>query len=182
MSNLDGAKGFSPLRNPYGNEIPVEEFTAAATNVIYPGQILYQNASGLVRVWTGTATGYQQLVGGAVGAKSAADADRKILCSHAPDQEYEVQTDDNSVTVVADCVGANFEGTNLSAVSAVRGISLAELDGSTATTINQSTVIAPFRCIRVSRAIEGSDVSASWTRVVVRINAANHYLSANAGI
>lgn len=182
MSNLDGAKGFSPLRHPYGNETPVEEFTAAATNVIYPGQILYQNASGLVRVWTGTATGYQQLVGAAAGALAAATADRKILVTNAPGQEYEVQTDDNTVTVVADCVGANFEGTNLTSVSAVRGISIAELDGSTATTINQSTTIAPFRCVRVSRAIEGSDVTATWTRLVVVINPANHYLTANAGI
>jgi hypothetical protein len=182
MANLDGAKGFSPLRNPYGNEIPCEEFTAAATNVIYPGQILFQNASGLVRVWSGTATGYQQLVGAALGFKTAADADRKILVAHAPDQEYEVQTDDNTCTVVADCVGANFEGTNLTSVSTTRGISIAELDGSTATTVNTSTTIAPFRCIRISRAIEGSDVSTSWTRVVVRINDANHYLSANAGV
>ena len=182
MANLDGAKGFSPLRNPYGNEIPIEEFTAAATNVIYPGQILYQNASGLVRVWTGTATGYQQLVGSAQGFKAAADADRKILVAHAPDQEYEVQQDDNTCTVVADCVGANFEGTNLTSVNATRGVSIAELDGSTATTVNQSTTIAPFRCIRVSRAIEGNDISASNCLVVVKINDSNHYLSANAGV
>lgn len=182
MSNLDAARGFSPLRSPHGTDIPVEEFTAAATNVIYPGQILYQNGSGLVRVWSGTATGYQQLVGAACGYKAAADSDRKILVAHSPDQEYEVQMDDNSCTLVADCIGANFEGTNLDSVSATRGISLAELDGSTATTVNNSTTIAPFKCLRVSRGIEGSDLSSSWARVVVKINESNHYLTANAGI
>lgn len=182
MANLDGAKGFSPLRSPYGTDIPTEEFTAAATNVIYPGQVLYLNASGLVRVWTGTATGYQQIIGASLGYKSGSDTDRQILVAHSPDQEYEVQVDDDTPASVAGLVGANFEGTNLTSVNATKQISLAELDGSTATTVNNSTTIAPFRALRVSRNLEGNDLSSSWANVVVKINESNHYLTANAGI
>lgn len=182
MANLDGAKGFSPVRSPYGTDIPVDEYQAVTAISIYPGQLLYRTAAGLVNIWTGTATGYQQLLGAAVGYLPSTESDRSILVADSPDQEYEVQMDDNSATVVADLSGENFGATNLTAVNATALRSLAEIDGSDNGVTNNSTNIRPFRALRVSRNIEGSDLSSSWTNIVVRINPANHHFTADAGI
>jgi hypothetical protein len=182
MANLDGAKGFSPLRAPYGCEIPVEEFTAVTGITVYPGQILYLSATGEVDIWTGTATGRTSLLGAAVGYLPSTESDRSILVAHDPAQEYEVQTDDNSVTVVADVVGENFGATNLTSVNATTLRSLAEIDGSDSGVTNNSTSIRPFRALRVSRNQEGSDLSSSYANIVVRINSANHHYTADAGI
>lgn len=182
MANLDGAKGFSPLRTPFGAEIPVEEYTAVTGITVYPGQILYMSATGEVNIWTGTATGRTSLLGAAVGYLPSTESDRAILVADSPAQEYEVQVDDDSVSAIADLVGENFGATNLTAVNATALRSLAEIDGSDSGVTNNSTSIRPFRALRLSRNQEGADLSSSWPNVVVKINEVNHHFTADAGI
>jgi len=182
MANLDGAKGFSPLRSPYGTEIPVEEFQAVTSVAIYPGQILYMSATGEVNIWSGTATGRTSLLGAAMGYLPATQSDRAILVAHSPEQEYEVQVDDGTLTNVGLITGENFGSTNMTAVNATALRSLAEIDGSDSGVTNNSTSIRPFRALRVSRNQEGADLSATWPNIVVKINDINHHYRADAGI
>lgn len=186
MANLDGAKGFSALRTPHGTDIPMEEYQAVTAITVYPGQLLYMSATGEVNIWTGTATGRTSILGAAQGYLPSTESDRAILVCDSPDQEYEVQVDDNTLTNVGLLVGENFGGTNFTAVNATALRSLAEIDGSDSGVTNNSTSIRPFRALRFSRDPENSDISTSTAatnvNVVVKINSINHHFTADAGI
>jgi hypothetical protein len=182
MANTDSAKGFVPIRNPHGNTVPIEEYQAATAITISPGQILYINGSGLVRVYTGTATGRLGILGAAQGWLAAANADRAILVSDDRDQEYEVQVDDATLTNLGLLVGQNFAAVNLTTASTTRLVSLAEIDGDSGVGTNNSTTIRPFRAIRYSKGTEGVDASSSWVNIVVKINDENHVFNGPTGL
>jgi len=183
MANLNAPKGFVPIADPFGNEIPTHKYDTGATAVIYPGQILYLADTGKVVVWTGTATGRTSLVGAAVEYKGSTDSDRNIAVADSPNQEFEAQLDDNTVTALTDFIGANFQAnvTVITSVSAARLLSLASLNGASASSVNNSTTIRPFQAIRYREGAENV-LAQSYADIVVRIRPENHVFGTAAGV
>lgn len=175
MANLDAPHGFTPVQAPQGNDIPTQEFQATTAVAVYPGQLLYLADTGLVSVWTGTATGYKQIVGAALDYVPAAAAagNRAVGVAIDPNQQYSVQCDDNSITALTDGLGGGFQIINASTGSATRLVSLAEIDASSSTTVNNSTTISAVQMIRFN---EGSEniLAQTYNDVVVRIRYENH--------
>jgi hypothetical protein len=181
MANLDAPHGFVPVQAPAGNDIPTQEFTVTDSVAVYPGQILYMVAAGTVQAYSGTATGRLALIGAALDYVGASATDRKVGVSVSPDQQYSVQTDDNSIDAIDDCLGANFAGLNLSTANTTKLISSAEIDGSSASITNNSTVNNPFQCVRVMEGAENV-LAQTYANIVVRIRPENHLFSSAAAI
>ena len=174
-TNLDAPHGFTPVAAPYGNDIPTQEFQCTTGSAIYPGMLLYLAETGLATIWTGTATGYQHIIGAALDSipTTLAVGDRGCGISVSPDQQYSVQCDDNSITAMTDGLGGGFAIINASTGSATLMVSLAELDASSSTTTNNSTTIRVAQMVRFA---EGSEnvLSQSYNDVIVRIRHENH--------
>ncbi len=181
MANLDAPMGFNPIRNPHGNTVPSDPYTVTASQAVAPGTIVYMTDAGTIQAYTGTTTGRTNILGATLGSVAAAATDRVVEVANSPEQEYEVQTDDNSVTLVTDGLHANFAGTNLATVNTTLIQSRGEIDGSSATSVNNSTTVAPFRMLRFSRAAD--DVATqSYNNVVVKINSLNHINGTGSGV
>lgn len=179
MANLDAPLGFSPVKNRLGTTVPVEVFNLVGSDNCAPGTVVYLSDAGVVVPYTGTATGRTQLLGVTLGYVSTSQTDRAVLVTVDPEQEYEVQVDDNSLTALTDMLGANFAGTNLAVVHTTLIQSRGEIDGNTGTSINNSTTIRPFKALRFSRTVD-DDQTQSFTRIIVKINPTNHILAAGA--
>lgn len=177
MANLDAPMGFNPIRNPHGNTVPSDPYTVTASQAVAPGTIVYLTAAGTVQAYTGTTTGRAQILGAAVGSVSASATDRVVEVANDPNQEFEVQTDDNTVTALTDFIGANFAGTNLATVNTTLIQSRGEIDASSVTSVNNTTTIRPFKALRASSAPD-DDITLANNGLIVKINASNHHLGA----
>ncbi len=177
MANLDSPLGFNPLRGPHGNTIPAEPYNLIASDNCAPGTILYLNDAGTVTPYSGTTTGNTALLGAAMGYVATAATDRQVLISVDPAQEYAVQVDDDALTALTDMQGANFLGTNLATVNTTLIQSRGEIDGSSATSVNNTTTFAVFKAVRFSRVMD-EDVLVSFPTIIVKINAQNHHFGA----
>lgn len=181
MANLDAPHGFVPVQSPHGNDIPTQEFQATTAVAVYPGMLMYLADTGLISVWTGTATGYKAIVGAAMDyvAAAAPFGSRGVGVSIDPNQQYSVQCDDNSITALTDGLGGGYQIINASTGSATRLVSLAELDASSSTTVNNSTTISAVQMVRYA---DGSEniLAQSYNDVIVRIRPENHLFGAGA--
>ncbi len=182
MANIDAPKGFVPVRNPLGTTTPVMEFQVTASQTVGIGTIVYLTAAGTVQAWDGTTTGVGTLIGAALNHVKSSDTDRTVKVAYDPNQEYEVQTDDNSITAIGDLIGSNFPGVNMTSVNSTTGLSQAELDASAASASNDLTTnLNPFRGLRLVTSND-NDVSLANNRVIVKINSINHFMTADAGV
>jgi len=181
MANLDAPMGFNPVRNPHGATIPSDPYTVTASQAVAPGTIVYLTDAGTIQAYTGTTTGRTNILGAAIGSVAAAATDRVVEVANSPEQEYEVQSDDASITALTDMLGANFAGTNLATVHTTLIQSRGEIDGSSGTSVNNSTTIRPFRALRFSR-VTDEDTTVSYPSVVVKINSLNHIMATGSGV
>ena len=116
MANLDAPHGFTPVQSPHGNDIPTQEFQCTTGSAVYPGQLMFLADTGLISIWTGTATGVNHIVGAALDYVPSAAAAGNRACGVSIDlnQQYSVQCDDNSITAMTDGLGAGFQIINAS--------------------------------------------------------------------
>ena len=176
MANLDAPRGFHPVTGGQaGTTVQQHEYTAASNVTFYQGQIVAL-VSGVVNVVNSTR--YNRILGSVQNHVAKAATDRTIYVADDPDQEFMVQLDSDGTLVTTDAglrpdAKQYFVAVNISSGNNTLGLSIAELDSSSATTVNNSTSLAPFRGLRFSQEIENTQ-NVSWGDVIVKINPANH--------
>lgn len=184
MANLDFPAGFVPVRPEYGAAPKVEEFTVADTTLIYQYQPVIVNSDGLIAAATHHNLQDGQGIGVAAHTVSSAASDRTILVYTDPEQEYEMQVDDATLTGAGEAIGRLFRITGIGSGNATTLQSIAEIDGSSGVSItgttNDGTDTAPIRIERVSRQ-GGNTPYAIHGRFVVRF-CGFAMLRSNAGV
>lgn len=172
MANLDAPRGFRPVTNQAGTTIQQHEYTAAGSVAFYQGQPVAL-VSGVINV--ANSTNRLKVVGVALHDVASAATDRSIAVADDPDQEFMVQLDSVGTLVTTDAGlrGVNFAAVNISSGNTTLGQSIAELDSSSGTSVNNSTTLAMFLGLRFSQEIENSQ-TVSWGDVIVKIEPENH--------
>lgn len=172
MANKDLPFGFRALRNEAGTTPSINEYVMASSVTAYEGAIMAVNTTGNVEMFSAAAQ-RQRILGAAVHPKTAVDTDRKILVYDDPRQEYEAQIDDNSVTTLGGLIGKNFIAITPASGNGTTLQSISEIDGSSGTSTNNTTVLGVFKGLRFSSSSENTQTS-TFTRIVVKINPENH--------
>jgi hypothetical protein len=173
MSNADIPFGLRAYTNQAGTAPQMHEYTAVSSVTIYEGSLCMLNTTGQVSIWDGATTTYQRLIGVAAEPKEASNTDRAIRIYDDPKQEYVAQTDDASVTVLGALVGRNFALVNATSGNGTTLQSITEIDGSSGTTIINTTSLALVKGLRFHDSPD-MDQTTTWTKVVVKINPKVH--------
>lgn len=158
----DRPRGFHPKGEPKR----VTEYTAGSA--IGTGDMCVLAADGKVDSVTGAS-----YTGAAIGVamETASTDGDKIRILDDPDQEYECQSDDSSLTAQTD-IGRNYA---VVATAASSGESRMELDGSTGAT----TATLPLKLLAVSTKESADGLGDANTDVTVKIN--NHQRAGGTG-
>lgn len=172
-SNVDAPRGLRAVRGKSNAAPQLETFEATAAIEIGEGQIVCLAATGLLVSYTDALA----LAGGVIGvaahylaAAAVAGSAREVQVYTDPDQVYEVQADDSTITDVAGFRGAFFDVLNPISINTTLETSLTELDGSSASAnVGTSTGnLRPLRCDGIARGIENHlGASISWTKFKV---------------
>jgi hypothetical protein len=188
MAQADFPRGLQALRNVNGSA-PTVQALDCVTTVLYEGALAFMSSTGLVRMCTSSVMSSalaKTIVGvfaqgKAAGAASAEGSLSKVLVYTDPNQLYEIQTDDASVSTVAGSIGAVFPmvsgQANTGNATHVR--SNMEIDGSgaAAAPMDNTTNAEIFQCVAIKKAIDDAAAS-SWRKLVVRITPrANVYVA-----
>lgn len=179
MANVDDPNGLTPVSGvggSAGHRVREYKVAAADAKVIGMGDLLIMDdgfAEKTVAADAAWGGADNIIIGVAAQNVAATGVERTVLVYDDPDQVFEVQTDDgNTITTRAGFVGKSFgylEGT----ISSVTGRSGAELDEDSAAA-GSTTLI--FHCIDVPPTPRnGSDVTAEFTRLWVKINPSVHF-------
>lgn len=179
MANVDAPFGLRPVISPGGdNGIQMREYEvdSAYTTAIYEGALVMLAADGTVVLWTAT----NKVLGVAAQyrAGAATSANTTMLVYDDPDQQFVIQSDDNTLVDNGDIQGIGFgisadaNRTNADGTAAT-GLSTMELDGASGGTVSLTKVLYG---IRPSRAID-DDVTLANNKVIVKIAPGAHELS-----
>ena len=176
--NTDFPRGFRAVSNGTAGTAPrLNEYTVAAATVPGEDDIVALNASALVIVYTTTDAVAGDLIGVAAHPGTAAG---KILVYDDPEQLFEAQLDDNTVTATVDFLGKLF-GVVKGTASTVTLQSIQEIDGSASSSLfgTLATQVYPLQPVRKSGAVNNFLASGdTWTSLIVRIHPAAHLLGA----
>ena len=173
MANLDAPRGYRAVANGVAGTTPrLNAYSVASGAAVFEGDIVALNASALLLPYTTTDALAGDIVG--VAAHHGAASATEVLVYDDPAQEYEVQSDDNSLTVVLDYTGLMFKPI-IATGNTTTLQSKHELDGSSATSIfgTAATNVTPIMVLRKSAAIN-NDANVSFTRYIVKINSNAH--------
>jgi hypothetical protein len=170
MANIDAPRGFQPVNNVYGTVPLIEQFTVTASTTIYEGQPVALADTGLIVAATHTNALTGSWLGVAAHYVAGAATDRSLAVYVDVNQEYEMQADDASLTLITDYKGALFRITNVSAGSATLYHSKAEIDASSGTSLMGTAAgsVTPIRVERVSSQINNT-AGVSFTKYIVKI-------------
>lgn len=184
MANTDFPFGLRAITNQAGTAPQMHEYTAATAGTLYEGQPVAINTTGQVVAYSGTPTGGNRYLGVAVHHRGSSDTARTLLVYDDPEQEYEVQVDDNSVTLVGDLIGRNFSLTSISSGSGTTLQSKAEVDGSTGSTVAvTANTVHEVKGLRFSSDPQNDLSAVSWQRIIVKFNPGAHIFAAeDAGV
>ncbi len=178
MANLDHPSGFRPVSNGIAGTAPrITEYTALTNILIGEGDLVGINTTGLVIAYTTTDADAGDVLGVAAHPLAAAQTDRSLLVYDDPEQTYEAQVDDATLTNASlylfkyfDIVKTAANGTTLQ--------SKQEIDGNTGT-----AALAAANAVQIvgrSKAIN-NEADVSFTRYICRIVPQAHIRSASAG-
>ena len=170
MSNLDAPLGFRAVENGVAGVVPrLRAYSAKASTAIYEGDLVAINSTGLVQGYSATDAIAGDLLGVAAHPVTAAQTDREILVYDDPEQLYEVQADDASLTVAADYLFKLFAPVTTSGNTTTLQ-SKQELDASSGSSLfgTNTTTVRPIQVIAVSKAIN-NDEAVSFTKYIVKI-------------
>jgi hypothetical protein len=170
LANTDAARGLQPVNNPYGTVPILEKFTVTASTSIYQGQPVALADTGLIVAASHTNALTGSWIGVAAHGVTSAQTDKTLLVYSDPLQEFEMQSDDDSLTLITDYKGALFRVTGIATGSVTLLHSKAEIDGSSATGVSgkTNTDVTPLRIERISSQIN-NEAALSWTRYIVKI-------------
>lgn len=173
MANIDAALGLRAVTSQAGTTPSMHEYEADAGGAnIAEGQIVVLIAGSgtdneVVNGWDGAAGTGVNMIGVAAQKRLTADAARTLLVYDDPDQEYEIQVDDGSITHASDLVASLFAVIAATGRNTLTDQSTSELDGSSATATESGTV--PLLGLRLGRDPE-NDFTTANPNVVVRLN------------
>lgn len=182
MANLDAPRGYRAVSNGIAGTAPrVTKYTAKASLALGEGDLVALNSTGQVIAYNTTDAAAGDLIGVAAHPISATLSDRSLLVYDDPEQIFEVQADDNSLTVVADYLFKCFKPV-IATLNTTTLQSKHELDGSsgTATSGAAATNVAPIQVVGVSQAVNNTE-GVSFTRYLVRIISDAHLRGIKAG-
>ena len=184
MANIDAPRGLRPIRGEYNSAPKLETFLSKDGDIVGEGQIVCIAATGRVISYTSALGVAGNVIGVAahyVAAASTATGPvtRELQVYTDPNQLYEIQADDATITNIAACIGAFFSVVNPVAQNVTLETSLMELNGSSAAA-NVGTgadTITPLRVDSVGKNIQNELLAAgtSWTKFNVRIASQVHH-------
>lgn len=191
MANTDWPSGLQPVRNRNGSHPEIVVMDCVST-VLYEGALAFMSSSGLVGMCSSSvisSTLAKDIVGVFAEAKPASTvgaegSKSKVRVYIDPEQLYEIQFDDNSVTGVNGIINRVFPILTPAAGNALNR-STSELDGSAgaAAACASATAAEIFQPIAIVKGPRnGSDASASWTRVVGKLVPKAHIHRNNLGV
>lgn len=178
MANLDSPFGFRPINNGTAGTAPrLTKYSVKASTAIYEGDLVGINTTGAIIGYTTTDADAGDIVGVAAHHVAAAATDRSLLVYDDPEQLFEAQADDNSLTAVGDYLFKYFAAVKTTGNTTTLQ-SKHEIDGNTATaTLAANNVV---QVVGRSLAIDNTS-NVSYTRYICRIIPQAHIRSASAG-
>ena len=184
MANIDAPRGLRAIRGEYNAAPKLETYLSKAGDVVGAGQILCIAATGRVISYTDALGVAGNVIGVAAhyvaaAATATGPIPREVQVYTDPEQLYEVQADDATITNIAACIGAFFDVVNPATQNVTLQTSLTELDGSSARA-NVGTgadTLSPLRVDSVGKNIQNELLAAgtSWTKFNVRIASQVHH-------
>jgi hypothetical protein len=154
------------------------------TTIIYDNAPLFMSSTGLVGLASSsvlTSTLGKQFVGVAAGGKLAGAGRNKINVYTDPEQLYRIQSDDDTLGSATSYVHRNFGLLTPDAGNSTTVRSIAELDGSSGTSVTTiSTQARILKVVSANTPIDG-DLT-SWGKFVVKINPKFHIAVNNSGV
>lgn len=195
MANVSRVNGFNPVKNQVGGastgQVNLYFIPSGNATATFVGDLVKADATGDPAASGGRAQGYQSVVQAAAGDASLgvivgfdvnplnlntpqyrlASTGRYCLVSDDPNQIYEVQTSNGTLTVADVGLNANFA---VAAGSTTTGASGMTLDVGTIAT----TATLPLKIIGFSQRVD-NDNTAAASKVLVKIN--NHQFNSGTG-
>jgi len=187
-TNLDAPMGFRALENGVAGVVPrLRKYTVAASTAIYEGDIVALNASGLVIAYTTTDAIGGDLIGVAAhhvpSGGAGPSSDLGIHVYDDPEQIFEVQANDDSLTVHVDYAFKMF-GVVKTTGNTTTLQSKHELNDATGGAIfgTNTTTVRPIQVIAKSTNPTNTvSATASWAKFNVKIHQ-NAHLRGGGGI
>lgn len=176
MANTDAPRGLNAVKAKYGTAPERRKFTVKASTEIFENAPVCLNTTGEIVAYTKTLAVAGQVAGVASEYKSSTETDRTIYVFDDPNQLFEIQSDDSSLTALADYLGKVFSFVNPTTGSSTLLYSKAELDGSSGTSVlgTNTTTIRPLHVLDQSDQIGHTDDGAN-SRFVVRFVPQVHF-------
>ena len=169
MANIDSPNGMRAVVAKYGAAPRRRKYLVKASTAIYEGAPVCLNTTGNIVAYTTTLAIAGQVVGVADEYVSTTRTDRSIYVLDDPDQLFEMQSDDASLTALTDYLGKLFTFTNATTGHTTLLHSKAEIDGNTGTSVQgtAATNIHPIMIEKESQAI-GNTVKVIHSRYQVK--------------
>lgn len=169
MANIDSPNGMRAVKAKYGAAPQRRKYLVKAAVAIYEGAPVCLNTTGNIVAYTTTLAIKGQVVGVADQSVIAGAADRSCFVLDDPQQLFEMQSDDNTISLLTDYLGKVFTFTNATTGHTTLLHSKAEIDGSTGTSVlgTLATQIQPIMIEAESGAI-GNEKKILHSRYQVR--------------
>lgn len=147
MANTDAPNGMRAVKAKYGTAPQRRKYLVKASTEIFEGAPVCFNTTGNIVAYTTTLALAGQVAGVADEYVSSTRTDRSIFVLDDPEQLFEMQSDDATLTVLTDYQGKLFVFTNATTGHSTLLHSKAEIDGSTGTSVlgTAATNISPLQ-------------------------------------
>ena len=135
MANIDSPNGMRAVKAKYGTVPQRRKYLVKASTEIFEGAPVCLNTTGNIVAYTTTLAIKGQVVGVADEYVSTTRSDRSIFVFDDPAQLFEMQSDDNTLSLLTDYLGKVFTFTNATTGHATLLHSKAEINGDTGTSV-----------------------------------------------
>lgn len=169
MANTDIPNGMRAVKAKYGTAPERKKYLVKASTIIYEGQPVCFNTTGNIVAFTTTLAIKGQVAGVADNYVASAAADRSVYVYDDPNQLFEMQSDDDSLSVLTDYLGKLFLIINATTGHTTLLHSKAEIDGSSGTSVlgTLATQIQALQIVKESDSI-GNAKKVEFSRYQVR--------------
>ncbi len=176
MANTDFPNGMKAVRAEYGTAPERRKYTVKASTEIFENAPVCLNTTGALVAYTTTLALAGQIAGVANEYISTTQTDRSLFVLDDPNQVFEMQSDDATLTVLTDWLGKLFNFVNPTTGSATLFHSKAEIDGSSGTSVlgTLATTIQPIQIVEQSDQI-GHTQDSTNSRFYVRFMPQVHF-------
>lgn len=155
MANIDSPNGLRAVKAKYGAAPQRRKYLVKASTAIYEGAPVCLNTTGNIVAYTTTLAIAGQVVGVADEYVSTTRTDRSIFVLDDPQQLFEMQSDDATLSLLTDYLGKLVKMTNATTGHTTLLHSKAEIDGDSGTSVQgtAATNIVPLMIVGESQSI-----------------------------